>query len=332
VYMQTLMYFQEYTADMPRIKIMVFSVWLLDSLHTSMVFASNWIYLMEHYGDPSVTNVIPWTMGLTIVITALITFLVHCFFAHRVLMLSRYNWWITGPLVVLAFVRLGAAMVSTIEMISGGSFSLFVEKYGWVFTLGLSTSSILDILISCALLYYLRKSRTGFSSMDQIINTLSLYSIESGVIPCLITILSLICWIRMPQNLVFLGMHFVISKLYANSLLATLNARAHMRARSVRSADHIPMPVLIHSTQRGQLSTTSDPVDTKLRINIERDVRYDIEERGIKIRSSSDHFPTKGQTQNEKKDNWSVTAEDRSGGPYSSGSRSSGSPAGVNSL
>lgn len=279
VFMQALIYFQLYPVDKPRIKAMVVLVWVLDALHTAMVFASNWIYLMQHFGNRSISDTIPWTMGITVFFTAFITFLVHCFFVQRVYMLSKYNWYITIPLLVLACVRIGAAMVSTIKMISGRTFSGFAQHYGWVFTLGLSASSVLDLLICCALLYYLGKSRTGFSSMDQVINSLSLYSIESGLVPCMVTVSALICWLTMQNNLVFLGLHFIISKLYANSLLATLNARARIRARSVRSAeDHpVPMPLFIHTSQRGQMGITTDLTDTKLQINVERDIHYEIE-------------------------------------------------------
>ncbi|KAG1817830.1 hypothetical protein EV424DRAFT_1347822 [Suillus variegatus] len=43
------------------------------------------------------------------------------------------------------------------------------------------------------------------------------------------TIATLICWKVMPQNLIFLGIHFIVAKLHANSLLATLNARKQIR-------------------------------------------------------------------------------------------------------
>lgn len=35
----------------------------MDSLHTAMVFASNWIYLIDNYGNPVVSDTIPWYVG-----------------------------------------------------------------------------------------------------------------------------------------------------------------------------------------------------------------------------------------------------------------------------
>ncbi|THV01289.1 hypothetical protein K435DRAFT_836909 [Dendrothele bispora CBS 962.96] len=48
---------------------------------------------------------------------------------------------------------------------------------------------------------------------------------ENGAIT---TVATMLCWLAM-DNLVFLGLHFVISKLYAGSVLAVLNYRARLR-------------------------------------------------------------------------------------------------------
>jgi len=53
----------------------------------------------------------------------------------------------------------------------------------------------------------------------------------------------MLCWTIIPNNLIFMGLHFVIGKLYANSLLVTLNTREITRekirrARSNGSGEH----------------------------------------------------------------------------------------------
>ncbi|KAJ2927036.1 hypothetical protein H1R20_g10065, partial [Candolleomyces eurysporus] len=57
------------------------------------------------------------------------------------------------------------------------------------------------------------------------VDTLALYTLENGALTCFAAIASLLCWLLMPHNLIFMGLHFVIAKLYANSLLASLNMR-----------------------------------------------------------------------------------------------------------
>ena len=53
----------------------------------------------------------------------------------------------------------------------------------WVFTLGLSLSSALDVMIAAAMCYYLQASRTGFEGMDHIIDVLLLYTFNNVSVP-----------------------------------------------------------------------------------------------------------------------------------------------------
>ncbi|KAG1809518.1 hypothetical protein EV424DRAFT_1350014, partial [Suillus variegatus] len=50
-----------------------------------------------------------------------------------------------------------------------------------------------------------------FPHMNHIINSLILYTLEDWKFTCAVTSASLICWMVMRHNLIFLGMHFAIS-------------------------------------------------------------------------------------------------------------------------
>ncbi|KAI0370123.1 hypothetical protein BV20DRAFT_995821 [Pilatotrama ljubarskyi] len=287
VSMQVFLYCQLYPRDRVRIKLMVAFVWLLDTLHSAMAITANWQYLIVHFGDWDNMDDITWSVATTVALTALITFLVHCFFTHRIHTLSRQNWYITVPLVGLALVRLVSALISTSEMIRLHSYAQFVAQYDYVFTIGLSTAASLDVLIASALCYFLRRGRSGFSSMDKIVDAITLYTIENGMLTCITTVISLICWVSMPTNLIFLGLHFAISKLYANSLLATLNARKSLLNKSQGSSDRDhPLPVLFPDSfgRRTDLNTqwshqrSQGENGARLQINIQKTVERETDE------------------------------------------------------
>ncbi|OAX32069.1 hypothetical protein K503DRAFT_22210 [Rhizopogon vinicolor AM-OR11-026] len=141
------------------------------------------------------------------------------------------------------------------EMISLKSYAAFVLPFpGWIFTMGLTLSAIVDIMITTSLCYFLRKNRTMITKLSyghsssrtiHIIDTVTFWTIQNGSITCAGAIASLLCWKGMPQNRIFLGLHFVVAKLYANSLLATLNARQKMRdVMQFSSSDSHPLPVI----------------------------------------------------------------------------------------
>ncbi|KAI0801518.1 hypothetical protein C8Q74DRAFT_498334 [Fomes fomentarius] len=280
VWMQVFLYWQLYPKDVLRIKFMVMFVWALDTLHSAMTMTANWQYLINNFGEWETIDEITWSVAVSVALTASITFFVHCFFIHRIYSLSRGNLWISLPLVLLALVRLIAASISTSEMISLKSYSGFVNGYDFVFTIGLSTAASLDIFVTIGLCYFLRRGRSGLGSMDRIIDAITLYTIENGMLTCVTTVVSLICWLTMPTNLIFLGLHFAISKLYANSFLATLNARKSLLNKSQGSSGDHPLPVLFPSSfQRRTTAPWSHRShgETRLQVTVEKTVQHDIE-------------------------------------------------------
>ncbi|KXN87274.1 hypothetical protein AN958_09006 [Leucoagaricus sp. SymC.cos] len=84
--------------------------------------------------------------------------------------------------------------------------------------------------------------------MVRLVNTITLYTLENGALTFFTATASLICWLAMPENLVFFGLHFVIGKLYANSLLASLNVRRELQDIRWRSEN---MTHIGHRTSSG---------------------------------------------------------------------------------
>ncbi|KAJ7589653.1 hypothetical protein C8J56DRAFT_939179 [Mycena floridula] len=234
VAVQAVVYYKLYPEDYLPKKLMVAGVWGLDMLHSAFICVSLIDYFVTFFGDRTRIDHIPWSIAFSVVITAIQTLIAHCFFARKIFKSSDKNWFITAPILVLAVSRLLAASVSTVEMKLLHRYSAFNEHFpGWIFTTGLSLSAGVDIIITGCLFYFLRKFRRRLtaseSMMIHVVDTLTLYTVENGLLTCMTTTASLICWLTMPTNLVFLGLHFVIGKLYANSLLASLNTRKELR-------------------------------------------------------------------------------------------------------
>ncbi|KAH9855830.1 hypothetical protein C2E23DRAFT_552397 [Lenzites betulinus] len=302
VLLQVVLYCQMYPLDSRKVKCMVALIWILDCIHSVMVGIANWQNLVANFGKFDGLDGITWSVAVTVALTATTTFLVHCFFSYRIHTLSRSNWWITAPLFSLATIRLVAAGVSTSEMLRLKSFSQFVDRYSYVFTLGLSTSTLLDILITGTLCYYLRQRRSGLERMDHVIGMLTLYTVENGMLTCITTAISLVCWLAMPHNLIFLGLHLAISKMYANSFLASLNARRALSNRSQGSSgvDGFPLPVLLPSPYSprepgapwspGTRSIgRSPPTQKPLHVNIEIEQTVHPEHYGGSQEANSEH-------------------------------------------
>ncbi|KAF5328376.1 hypothetical protein D9619_013260 [Psilocybe cf. subviscida] len=261
---QAIVFYKLYPKDQNFNKLLVLAVWVLDACHSGFVVGAMWDYLITNFGDWKKVDYIPLSIALSVIFTAVLTFFAQCFFALRIYRLSKGNWILTAPVLILSACRLAAASVSGAEMVSLRSFAGFRHQFRvsgtayafgarvvcmmWLFSVGLALSSAVDIYITLSLFFLLRKSRKQSMSLDEIIDALILYTFEIGSLTSAATVIAMICWLTLDNNLVFLGIHFVIGKLYANSLLATLNTRKEMGRNRAK-----PTNLLEFDMMRGQL-------------------------------------------------------------------------------
>jgi len=185
-------------------------------------------YVIFNFSRPELADHIYWTVVAAVVSTAFSTFAANGYFAHRVHKLSEGNWWITAPVAICLVIRLVLAIVTGVEMLRLESFRAYREQYGPLLTTGLSLSAFTDIVITGGLCYYLRTLNRGQGQTKKMLSTILNFAESNGVLTCIVALASLICWLVMPANLVYLGLHFTIGKCYSNSLLATLNMRDYV--------------------------------------------------------------------------------------------------------
>ncbi|KDR80020.1 hypothetical protein GALMADRAFT_242230 [Galerina marginata CBS 339.88] len=96
-----------------------------------------------------------------------------------------------------------------------------------------SYSTGFDIVLAGSMCYYLNKTRnrTCFRPTSNRIASIMRYILISGTITSATSLAILICYIIMPENLIFLGITFIVTKVYINSYMALLNARSSTRGR-----------------------------------------------------------------------------------------------------
>lgn len=306
---QACIYFRLYPKDRPANKVMVAVVWMLDLCHTFLICTSAWDYLIANFGNVAARQrgYVPITVGLSIIVTSFVTVITHLFFLRRLWRLSNHNWFIIGPTTVLAISRVVSAIVTSSFLIHLKTFPAFTAKYSYMFTLGLAISSVVDVVITFGMCFYLQENRRGFGTMDEVIDSIIVYTINNGTLTCLSTIASMIFWLTMRKNLIFMALHFIIAKMYANSLFATLNMRRKFSGRTApqKETNVNPTPVRFPDTydqgnrirpneQIGSVDfDTTTMADTKgFHITVEKTVQYDIEDDGGSGPSSGPNSPT----------------------------------------
>jgi len=107
-----------------------------------------------------------------------------------------------------------------------------LHTLAWAGLASLACDAACDSFITLTLVYYLHTSRTGFKRTESLINRLITWTINTGLLTSIFAIADFICILTMESNLVYVGVFFVVSKLYTNSILASVNMRATLKKGS----------------------------------------------------------------------------------------------------
>ncbi|KLO17951.1 hypothetical protein SCHPADRAFT_900136 [Schizopora paradoxa] len=224
---QAYYYYDTYPKDAWQLKLLVAVVWALDSAHQALITASVYRYLITNFFNPAHLNAIEATLRHMVILNVVIIAVVQGFFLFRVWRLSQKNYVLVGILGILngaQFVSIAVYYGKCYHMTSLAQLQtlLTLEKICNVF------GAVSDISIAGTLVFLLRKSRTGFKRTETLVNRLVMFTINTGLITSMCAIMALVSVLAWPNTFLYIAFYLLISRLYTNSLLATLNARASL--------------------------------------------------------------------------------------------------------
>jgi hypothetical protein len=98
--------------------------------------------------------------------------------------------------------------------------------------LALGAGVITDVCIAAALCFYLEKLRTAFARSNVLVNSIQYHAVDTGILTSAFSLTTLLFFCVNPNNFIFMGFYFVLSKFYATSLMAAMNARKSTIANS----------------------------------------------------------------------------------------------------
>ncbi|KAK7054814.1 hypothetical protein VNI00_003277 [Paramarasmius palmivorus] len=239
---QTWYYYETYKKDHLSLKILVGLVFLTDTAHEAVILHAMYHYLVQGWGNLESLRHVTATLYQDVTINGITGALVQAFFVYRIWIFSKGNI----PMMIL----LSAMVITLLSEYSSSAppayFSFFTlgsdksniprfEEMGGLLGLNLAINSltaVVDVSLTVAVCYYLSRSRTGFAASETMLNKIIVLAINTGAITSVWTILILIAYLSLRGYYVYFGMYLVIGRLYANSLLATLNSRQRMRSTS----------------------------------------------------------------------------------------------------
>ncbi|KAM5544655.1 hypothetical protein V8D89_001553 [Ganoderma adspersum] len=230
---QTFRYYRLYPTDPLVLKLTVLALWVMDSFHTVLCIHVCYYYLVSHYFKPERLLSGVWSIRLTVITTGGVIAITHVFFARRIFLIGNRNIYLMIVIGFLLIAETCFCLAATVETFLAVTFEKYVSEFKWIVPCSLGTAVIIDAVTSSTLTYYLHKCRTGFKRTDSLIDVLMVYTINTGLLTGLLNLAAMLAATFSPNTLIYYGIDIVSSKMYANSLLAVLNARRSLLDRGL---------------------------------------------------------------------------------------------------
>ncbi|KAH9902502.1 hypothetical protein C8Q73DRAFT_777786 [Cubamyces lactineus] len=246
----------------------------LETFHTALCIHMCYYYLTTNYFNPLALLSGVWSQLLPVV-TGTVIFVCHGFYARRVYLIGG----LYRPLVfVIAGFMLGElafVIAATTESFIQATFAAW-EHYTWLISAGFGCAVGADLVLTTSLIVVLHRSRTGFRSTDSMIDILIIYTINTGLLTGIFSLLSLIFAIVEPSNLIYVALNMVSTRSYANSVLAVLNSRRSLVERRFAQLDAgtFGMSALDSDTKRPTGSEAFQPLQMRPKVI---DIKVDTE-------------------------------------------------------
>lgn len=259
---QTYNYYKGRFEDSWVLDAFVYTLWVLETIHLALVMHGCYYFMVTNYDNPASMASPSWSLLVQIFVTCVTDVSIRGFFGRRVWILTAPR---NRPLAMILVFCIGGTSLLTFS--SGfafgtkafmlGTFAGF-KKISYLLYTSLGSGVVADAFIAVSMCVLLSRSRTGLRNTDTMIDTLILYTINTSLLTTVCSAACFISYAVRPNDFIFLGIYFILSELFFNSLLASLNARTTIRNRSSARPSTAPaanvLDVLPHSSTDTSMS------------------------------------------------------------------------------
>ncbi|KAJ6595541.1 hypothetical protein DFH09DRAFT_1357495 [Mycena vulgaris] len=227
--LQTFYYFRQFPKDSALLKGTVALIWVLELGHTVACWHALYSMTVTFYCQPQYLAHPPHSLQVTILFSAPINAIVQIFFANRVRVLSG-RWLIPTICWLIILLRAACTFALFWIILNIASLSALKAKWEWLVATGLCLGVAVDGIVAISMCYCLWNARESrFEHTKRMVDTLILWSIETGMVTSGTSIVMLILFLAR-NDFSWFPFYLILAKLFSNSLLAALNGRQRFRS------------------------------------------------------------------------------------------------------
>ncbi|KAJ7468579.1 hypothetical protein FB451DRAFT_376321 [Mycena latifolia] len=226
---QLYIYSNRFPDEPPRVRFLVIFVWLGELVHAISIGHTLYVTTITDFGHPERFARPPISLPIALLFSGIVGASVQAFFAHRIYKFTE-SLYIPCACWTLSSIRMGFTTASFVYALRMVTLAAYEAQWGWLFYVILVLSAVVDVIIAATLVYYLYKRRSfAYRGTVAVMDKLIRWTIETGVVTSAGGIITLICFLTLENTYIWLGCFAVLARLFSNSLLASLNARASLR-------------------------------------------------------------------------------------------------------
>ncbi|KAJ6499834.1 hypothetical protein DFH09DRAFT_1375978 [Mycena vulgaris] len=248
---QVYLYYQAFPNDRLAIKCLVYILFTIDVVQTIFITHDAFATFGYEFSDVSAVTKIRFDWLTIPIIGGLVAFIGQSFYAYRIYLLSK-SWFIPAFIVTLSLTSAVAAFLdSALSLEVTNAAHLTNSKTTVASGVWFVCSCVTDIVIAGCMTYYLSTVDSAFRQTRVFLSKLIRLTIETGSITALATLTTLGLFYGFPNRSYDFVPAFIIPTLYANTILAVLNARFRIvggRGTYLSSIDMMVTPAFLHTT------------------------------------------------------------------------------------
>ncbi|KAH9986895.1 hypothetical protein BJV74DRAFT_843398 [Russula compacta] len=231
---QFYVYTYNFSGDKMLFKLLVYSVFFLETLQTALSGADVYYWFVTGFGNMN-HLASPYASAFDVpIIGSVVSLSVQFFFVYRIWVLGKKEtWW-------LCFIICLVSTVDALAAFTGGTYVHVHGKFATgrilkiLATIWLAGNTVSDMLIAAAMVYHVVKRRAGNDRFgSHALLSMVILTVETNIMTTTGSVVSLLMVVMYPEKNWYVCPTAVLGKLYSNTLLVSLNNRISIRNASV---------------------------------------------------------------------------------------------------
>ncbi|KAF8341992.1 uncharacterized protein EI90DRAFT_3031783 [Cantharellus anzutake] len=208
-----------------------------------------WWWHIQNYFNPQALARPKWEFSSYHLATTIESLFVQSFFVYRIWALSL-NIYVAAPLQALVITQFAFAATLLTEADIALSFDTVAHKWNWLVRVWLAIQATCDALIAMSMTFLLWHRKTGFRKTDRAINTMVYWSVATGSVTCLQSIIVMSIFSHLGFTFSALVFGITLSSMYPISMLTSLHMRSRVRKQLSAPSASAPLGALPYAPRK----------------------------------------------------------------------------------